>query len=167
MSRSFYDTLAHLPEALFSNEQVRFRLIRDEADLAYAVIECRLPQDRADLVNPAGFSIGRAYLHPQDNFPCVICTSDGAPIGFINLLRWLGAGDGVSWSYYLDHKAQNKGYGKAAAKLAVQILKAAFPREMIKLSTGAENKKAQALYASLGFQKLEERDGDDLVFALV
>ena len=36
----------------------------------------------------------------------------------------------------------------------------------IKLSTEADNLKAQRLYLSLGFQKLEEMDGDDLVFGI-
>jgi hypothetical protein len=37
---------------------------------------------------------------------------------------------------------------------------------MIKLATEAGNKKAQALYSSLGFKQLPEMDGDDLVFGL-
>ena len=67
---------------------------------------------------------------------------------------------------YIDERKQGKGYGRAAARLAVKVLKAAFPDKKIKLSTEACNKKAQALYLYLGFQKLEETDGDDLVFGL-
>ena len=36
----------------------------------------------------------------------------------------------------------------------------------IRLSTEADNEKAQRLYHSLGFRLLEEKDGDDLVFEL-
>ena len=46
------------------------------------------------------------------------------------------------------------------------ILKAADPEKMIKLSTEVCNMKAQTLYLSLGFEKLAEMDGDDLVFGM-
>ena len=46
------------------------------------------------------------------------------------------------------------------------ILKAADPQMPIKLSTEADNIKAQRLYTSIGFVKSEEMDGDDLVFVL-
>ena len=166
MMHSFRDALAQMPDDLFANERVLFRPVRTEDDLAYAVIVCRLTEEQQELVNPAGFSIGRAYLKPQDNYPCVICSTDGKPVGFIHFLRWLGAGDGTSWSYYIDCREQGRGYGKAAASLAVQVLKAAFPAEMIKIAVEKDNTRAQTLYRSLGFQKLDELDGDDLVFGL-
>ena len=166
MDKTFFETLAALPASVFSNDKVLFRLIRNQADLSYAIFDCELTPEQAVLVNPAGFSIGRAYLKPQDNYPCVICTTDSEPIGFIVLLRWLGKGDHLSWSFYVDRRSQNKGYGRAAAELAVRILKTAYPEKTIKLSTEENNRKAQALYRSLGFQKLDELDGDDLVFGL-
>lgn len=45
-------------------------------------------------------------------------------------------------------------------------LKNSRPEKPIKLATEAQNLPAQSLYVSLGFQKLPEMDGDDLVFAL-
>ena len=164
--KTFFETLSALPADSFANETVSFRLIQNEADLAYAVIECRLTEKQKELVNPAGFSIGHAWLDPSNHFPCVICNREGRPVGFINLLSWLGGDDSVSWSFYIDERKQGKGYGRAAARLAVKVLKAAFPDKKIKLSTEACNTKAQALYLYLGFQKLEETDGDDLVFGL-
>lgn len=166
MKASFFHTLDHLPAAALTNDRVFFRPIKTETDLAYAVLDCSLTDEQQELVNPAGFSIGRAYLNPDDNFPCIICGKTGKPVGFINLLRWLGAGDGVSWSYYIDLREQGNGYGKAAAELAITILSSTFPDKMIKLSTEASNCKAQALYKSLGLQQLSEMDGDDLVFGL-
>ena len=166
MSLPFSEALRQLPAALFAGEKVAFRPIQSERDIAYAVMECQLTDQQRALVNPAGFSIGRAYLDPGNNFPCLICTTQGRPIGFIHFLRWRGEGAAVSWSFYIDRRHQGQGYGRAAAALAVQLLKAAFPEENIKLSTEVANLKAQALYRSLGFQQLDETDGDDLVFGL-
>ena len=122
--------------------------------------------EQKELVNPFWFSIGRAYLFREDNYPCVIYNEKSEPIGFINLCKWLGDGDAYSWSYFIDKEYQGKGYGKRAAQLAVHILKSANPTKHIKLATETCNTKAHQLYISLGFEKLAEMDGDDIVFGL-
>ena len=154
--------IAALSPAFFSLDSISIRPIVDDDDLWYAVVECRLAPGQEEYVNPAGFSIGRAYLNPEDNIPCIIW-KDNVRIGYIVLRKWFG-GNANSWSYYLDKDQQGKGYGKAAARLAIQILKAADPQKPIKLSTEAANEKAHRLYRSIGFRHLGEMDGDDLVF---
>ena len=77
-----------------------------------------------------------------------------------------GSGWNDNWSYYLDKGWQGRGYGESAARLAIRILKTVDEAMPIKLSTEADNKKAQRLYEKIGFQKLDELDGDDLVFRL-
>ena len=166
MNDTFFDRLSRLPEGCFSNETVLFRHIETEADLAYAIFDCTLPEEQRGLVTPASFSIGRAYLRPQDNYPCVICTPEGRPVGFINLLRWLGLGSGVTWSIYIDAEEQGRGFGRAAMRLATDVLKTAFPDETLKLSVVEENTRARALYVSLGFRLLDELDINDLVYGL-
>ncbi len=149
---------------LWSNNRVRIKPMQTEADQIYAAYECQLPEEQQDFVNPAWFSIGRAYLFRDDNYPCIIYNEQMAPIGFINLCKWLGEGDAYSWSYFIDERYQGRGYGKAAAQAAIQILKAADPGKPIKLATEKCNGRAQRLYASLGFRQLLELDGDDIVF---
>ncbi|MBR6006691.1 MAG: GNAT family N-acetyltransferase [Clostridia bacterium] len=162
---SFREKLLALPAELFcgEGEKVGFRPIRTEAELVYAIFDCSIPAEQQELVNPAGFSIGRAYLDPDNNLPCLII-AEGRPVGFISLLRWRGKGDAVSWSYYIDEREQGRGFGKASAAKAVHLLNAAFPEKPIKLSAEEANRKAHALYRSLGFVLLDEKDGDDLVF---
>ena len=158
--------LEKLSAKYWQNEQVQIRPITTESDLIYAGYECQLKEEQKSLVNPFWFSIGRAYLFREDHYPCIIYNSFHDPVGFINLSKWLGCGDAYSWSYYIDQNHQGKGYGKLAAQLAIQILKAANPDKKIKLAAEAKNIKAQALYMSLGFERLAEMDGDDLVFGL-
>lgn len=166
MNTSLRTKLEHLPPEAFVGDSLSFRPIRTEADLAYAIFDCQLTGEQWDFVNPAGFSIGRAYLRPEDNYPCLIVDEENAPIGFINLDMWLGQGTAFNWSYYIDKDRQGRGYGRRAAQLAVRIFRTIDPDMSIKLSTEAENLKAQRLYLSLGFRKLEEMDGDDLVFGM-
>lgn len=161
--RERWDSLS--PEA-FTGGGLTIREIRDDDDLWFATAECALAPGQEELVNPAGFDIGRAYLNPADNVPCVICLEDGTRIGFIVLRMWLAAGTAYSWGYHLDRNWQGRGYGEQAARLAVQILKAMDGGMTIKLSAGADNLKAQRLYEKIGFCRLDELDGDDLVFAL-
>ena len=155
-----------LPPDVFTGHGLTIREIRDDDDLWYATVECMLAPGQEEFVNPAGFSIGRAYLHPDSNLPCVICREDETRIGYIIFREWPGAGSAYNWSYYLDKDWQGRGYGESAARLAVRILKTVDEAMPVKLSTEAGNKKAQCLYEKIGFQKLDELDGDDLVFCL-
>ena len=148
----------------FSLNGISIRPIRDDYDLWYAVVECQLAPGQEEYVNPAGFSIGRAYLHPESNLPCLIW-KDKTRIGYIVLREW-AEGIANSWSYYLDEAYQKKGYGRTSAQLAVQILKTADPDTPIKLSAEPANTKAHRLYTSIGFRHNGETDGDDLVFEL-
>ncbi len=150
----------------WSNARVHIKPLETEADLIYAACECELAEEQKELVNPAWFSIGRAYLFREDNYPCIIYNERLSPIGFMNFCKWLGEGDAYSWSYFIDQGYQGKGYGKAAATLAVQILKTADDTKPIKLAAEKYNERAKRLYFSLGFTLLPELDGDDLVFGL-
>ena len=159
--------LGKLAAGHWQNEYVNIRPITTESDLIYLGFDCQLTDEQQALVNPFWLSIGRAYLNRENNYPCIIYNGQDDPVGFINLSKWFGSGDAYSWSYYVDKNQQGKGYGRHAAELAIHILKAADPEKMIKLSTEARNVKAQTLYLSLGFEKLAEMDGDDLVFGIM
>ncbi len=146
------------------NDTVYFRRIRSEEDLIYAAWDCKLDVGQAELVNPAWFSIGRAYLAPDDNYPCVICKNDGERIGFISLLKWIGEGNAYSFSYFIDKEMQGKGYGRSAAALAISLLQEIADGNMIKIAAAPSNVRAHRLYLSLGLRLLGELDGDELVF---
>lgn len=150
----------------WQNAYVKIRPLSTMSDVIYAGCDCQLTDEQKDLVNPFWFSIGRAYLFREDNYPCIIYNASNVPIGFIVFCKWLALGDAYSWSYFIDKEQQGRGYGKQAAQLAVHILKTANPDKCIKLATEANNAKAQKLYTSLGFSQLPEIDGDDLVFGL-
>lgn len=149
------------------NERVKLRPLLTEDDLIYAACDCQLTEEQQERGNPAWFSIERAYLFPGANLPCLTENEQGEPIGFLNLCQWSAEyGNTSSWSCFIGRRHQKKGCGKAAAQLAVHILKTAAPEKPIKLTTEAQNLPVQSLYVSLGFQKLPEMDGDDFVFAL-
>ena len=153
-----------LGAALLRSDPVVFHRISNDDDIWYATVDCRLTDEQMNLVNPAGFTLGRAYLNPSEYYPCIIKNDRGVPVGFICLNRWLGVGSATSWSYYIAKENQGKGYGTAAARLAISVLKTAFHDIPIKLATECANRKAQELYQKLGFAFEGEYDGDDMVF---
>ncbi len=162
---SLRTNLEALDDKYWHNGKVSIKPIKTMNELIYAGYECRLTQEQKDMVSPFWFTIGRAYLFAEQNYPCIIYNEHSVPIGFINLCEWIGM-EAFSWSFYIDKDHQGKGYGKSTAALAVDILKRVAPDMPIKLSTEQSNVKAQRLYASLGFLKSDELDGDDLVYVL-
>lgn len=158
--------LEKIPDGQWSNDSVLFQPVKTEEDLIYAAYGCLLDDEQKAFVNPAWYSIGRAYISRNDNYPCIIYNKKCEPIGLINLCKWLGNGDAFSWSFYIDVRQQGKGYGRKAAGLAVRLLKTANPNQPIRLAAEMDNVRAHRLYYSLGFSLLPEPDGDDLVFEL-
>ena len=145
--------LDELPRELFANDRVRLRRVENEDDVHFCVEECRLPKSQRELVNSAGFGMGRAWLKPKEHIPHVIRSSQGKPVGFMMLDAWEKPYPHVSWSFFIGEKFQHQGYGSAAD----------LP---ICLSVEESNKKAMALYSKLGFRFWGEYDGDEQVYVL-
>ena len=146
-------------------DNILIRPISDQEDLWYASQELLLTPEQREFVNPPGFSIGRAWLWPEKFLPCVICLENGTRIGFIVFSPWLANGEALTWGYMIDSRYQHRGYGTAAARLALRMLHTVCPDLPVKLAVEEDNRRAQALYASLGFVLLDEKDGSDLVYA--
>ena len=160
---SLREKLLRVAPEEWENEFVRIRPMTTRDDLIYAGDGCRLTDEQREFVNPVWFSLGRAYLAPEDHDPCLIENERREPIGFLCFTAWA---DAYSWSYFLDVRQQGRGYGKRAAQLVLRLLRLADPDMPVKLAVEAANTRAQRLYRSLGFRQLPERDGDDLIFCM-
>jgi diamine N-acetyltransferase len=158
-------SLQALDKRCWRNDTVSIKPIETMDELIYAGYDCRLTEEQKDMVSPFWFTIGRAYLFPENHYPCIIYNEKSEAIGFINLCKWSGD-EAYSWSFYIDKDHQGKGNGRSSASLAISILKTVAPDMPIKLATEQSNVKAQRLYTSLGFRKADELDGDDLVYVL-
>ena len=122
---SLREKLLRVAPEEWENEFVRIRPMTTRDDLIYAGDGCRLTDEQREFVNPVWFSLGRAYLAPEDHDPCLIENERREPIGFLCFTAWA---DAYSWSYFLDVRQQGRGYGKRAAQLALRLLRLADPR---------------------------------------
>jgi RimJ/RimL family protein N-acetyltransferase len=163
------EKLDALPADCFRSRRICFQRIRTEEDL-FRMGLLSLPPEQQAAVNPLWFSLGRAYIAPEQNVPFLILQRvDERPavIGFIQLHKRLGTErEALSWSFFIIPAFQGMGLGAEAAKLAISLLRSAMPEVPIHLSVERDNSTAQRLYAKLGFCLSRERDGDDLVYVL-
>ena len=121
---SLREKLLRVAPEEWENEFVRIRPMATRDDLIYAGDGCRLTDEQREFVNPVWFSLGRAYLAPEEHYPCLIENERREPIGFLCFTAWA---DAYSWSYFLDARQQGRGYGKRAAQLALRLLRLADP----------------------------------------
>jgi len=104
----------------------------------------------------ACFSLARAYLKTEGDsfnyFPRAIY-HDEILVGYI-MLQYDPAessSSGIS-EFFIDHRFQRRGYGRAALTLAIEWLKEHARASHIHLLCELENAPARALYFSAGFK---------------
>jgi diamine N-acetyltransferase len=129
------------------------------------VINLDVAEDQQGFVASNVKSIAQAKIYPTA-VPLAVY-NDEELVGFV-----MYAFDTDDKKYYLvrlmiDEKHQGKGYGKAATLEVIQRMKEIKDCNAIYLSFVPENKGAQNLYSSLGFEKTgETNDSGEIVMRL-
>jgi hypothetical protein len=80
-------SLQALDKRCWRNDTVSIKPIETMDELIYAGYDCRLTEEQKDMVSPFWFTIGRAYLFPENHYPCIIYNEKSEAIGFINLCK--------------------------------------------------------------------------------
>ena len=95
-------------------------------------------------------SLAQAYVQPNC-YPFGIYAND-VPVGF--LMYCLDAEDDEYWLYRLmvDENHQRKGYGEAAVRLLLAIIKQDNTRHKLYLGVDIDGSAAPALYQKMGFR---------------
>ena len=117
-------------------------------------VELQVRDDQKGFVAPNVYSIAQSKINPAYNVQAVY---DGDEmVGFV-MYGW----DEEEGCHYLgrlmiDESRQGKGYGRAAVEEVIRRLRAEPGCRQVALSVVPENRAAQALYESLGFEKTGE-----------
>ncbi len=98
----------------------------------------------------------------QSHADCFLCwiAADSRRVGFVLFgledHRFLPRKNGVIWELYVVPSERRKGFARSAAQLAVEQLTGLSPSK-IHLEVMVGNRPAEALWRSLGFEKVTER----------
>lgn len=136
-------------------------------------------QEKADFVASNTVSILEAYtVVTAGGHALPFGIYDGkTPVGFLMIgydtLDWedepgVAAGNYCLWRLMVDGRYQGRGYGRRAAKLALDLIRTlpCGPADCCWLSYMPENTTARSLYYSLGFTENGEMEGDEIVAVL-
>ena len=156
------------------------RLEKIHGQNVWDILRLKVAENQRHFVSSNDRSIIEAYTTITGNgyaFPFGIYDDD-IPVGFLMIGfgtddYWddappVAADNYNLWRLMIDEKYQNKGYGRAAVKLALDFINTlpCGKAEYCWLSYEPENEVARRLYQSFGFEETGERDCDELIAVL-
>jgi len=156
------------------------RLEKIHGQNVWDILRLKVAESQRHFVSSNDRSIIEAYTTITGNgyaFPFGIYDDD-IPVGFLMIGfgtddYWddappVAADNYNLWRLMIDEKYQNKGYGRAAVKLALDFINTlpCGKAEYCWLSYKPENEVARRLYQSFGFEETGEKDCDELIAVL-
>jgi len=156
------------------------RLEKIHGQNVWDILRLKVAENQRHFVSSNDRSIIEAYTTITGNgyaFPFGIYDDD-IPVGFLMIGfgtddYWddappVAADNYNLWRLMIDEKYQNRGYGRAAVKLALDFINTlpCGKAEYCWLSYKPENEVARRLYQSFGFEETGEKDCDELIAVL-
>jgi len=115
------------------------------------VLALRVNEDQEKYVISNAESLSRAYVYSETAYPFAIYDDDTI-VGFIMMGYYEVKRYYTLWEFMIDHKYQNKGYGRQALKLGLNFVKEKFGPVDIYTGVIPGNTVAKKLYESVGFE---------------
>ncbi len=129
-----------------------------------ACVSLSVAPDQVDFVASNLHSLAEAYAFPAFEPRAVYV--DGTMVGFL----MYGFGDqSQKWwiiRLMIDHTQQGQGYGRAAMRAAIELLRQQPNCDEIMISYDPRNEAARRLYASVGFQETGDMIQDEVLARL-
>jgi diamine N-acetyltransferase len=115
------------------------------------VLALRVAEGQEKNVISNAESLSRAYVYSETAYPFAIY-DDNTIVGFIMMGYYEVKGYYTLWEFMIDHKYQNKGYGRQALKLGLEFVRKKFGSVDIYTGVTPGNIIAKKLYESVGFE---------------
>ena len=115
------------------------------------VLALRVGEEQEKYVISNAESLSRAYVYSETAYPFAIY-DDNIIVGFIMMGYYEVKGYYTLWEFMIDHKYQNKGYGRQALKLGLDFVREKFGPVDIYTGVTPGNTIAKKLYESVGFE---------------
>ncbi len=114
------------------------------------VLALRVGEEQEKYVISNAESLSRAYVYSETAYPFAIY-DDNIIVGFIMMGYYEVKGYYTLWEFMIDHKYQNKGYGRKALELGLEFVRDKFGSVDIYTGVTPGNTVAKKLYESVGF----------------
>lgn len=129
------------------------------------VIKTKVSPEQENYVASNMFSLAQAWLYYENARPYAIM-DDGKVVGF-TMLDWDEEERTVGiWRFMIGIEEQNKGYGRAAMKVLLNMIIDADKFDVVVLDYAEGNTVARELYYSFGFRETGEVDDDEVIMEL-
>lgn len=115
------------------------------------VLALRVAEGQEKYVISNAESLSRAYVYSETAYPFAIYDDD-IIVGFIMMGYYEAKRYYTLWEFMIDHKYQNKGYGRQALKLGLEFVRDKFGQVDIYTGVTPGNTVAKKLYESVGFE---------------
>ena len=115
------------------------------------VLELRVNEDQEKYVISNAESLSRAYVYSETAYPFAVYDDDTI-VGFIMMGYYEVKNYYTLWEFMIDHKYQNKGFGRQALKLGLDFVRDEFGPVDIYTGVTPGNTVAKKLYESVGFE---------------
>ena len=121
--------------------------------------------EQSHFVAPATTILARAYAFREDGARVRIICDEDAMVGLLLTRRWPEDNCYILDQFFIDRRFQRQGYGRAAAALALDELRAEGLHPTVLLCCCEGDEAAFRLYQQAGFTPTGEKDGDEIVLA--
>ena len=115
------------------------------------LIGLKVRQDQESFVSTVAESLAQAYVYPDNAYPFAVY-NDTDIVGFIMMGYYEVKQYYTLWKLLIDHRYQNKGYGRQALELGLSYIKERFDPPDVYTGVAPGNTVAKNLYASAGFK---------------
>lgn len=128
--------------------------------------ELAVREDQREFVSEPNKILARAYAYRELGGEAKLILNDDIPVGMLLYHDWPEAGQYVFSQLLIDRRYQRRGYGFAAARAALDEMRADGRYSRVCLCYIEGDEAARLLYEKLGFRPTGEADGDEILMDL-
>lgn len=128
--------------------------------------ELAVREDQREFVSEPNKILARAYAYRELGGEAKLILNDDIPVGMLLYHDWPEAGQYVFSQLLIDRRYQRRGYGFAAARAALDEMRADGRYSRVCLCYIEGDEPARLLYEKLGFRPTGEADGDEILMEL-
>jgi len=116
------------------------------------LIGLAVSKEQESFVSTVAESLAQAYVYSDNAYPFAVY-EDETLVGFIMMGYYEVKHYYTLWKFLIDHRYQNKGYGRKALELGIAFIKDKFNPPDIYTGVATGNNVAKNLYCSVGFEE--------------